>query len=167
MRRIQGFPPVIGPKPKLLILGTMPGKTSLAKGEYYGYERNQFWKLVYAVFGRQPAGDYAEKTAFLKSRGIALWDVLGECSREGSSADAAIRDEAPNDIPGLLQRYPSIRAVVFDGKKAQEFFRKHFPGPFRQRMCALPSTSPANARYSFEQKLERWNSIRKLLEEQG
>jgi hypothetical protein len=37
-----GFPPVVGPTSRVLILGSMPGRVSLAAGEYCAQPRNVF-----------------------------------------------------------------------------------------------------------------------------
>lgn len=156
---IQSFKPVVGSKPRILILGTMPGAESLRKREYYAYKHNQFWKIIYAVFGSKPSDNYADKVRFLKRHNIALWDVLSKCRRENSSSDSAIREEIPNKIPELLKAHPSIKRVFFNGRPAETFFKKHFKGPFAQKLYLLPSTSPANATYTFKEKLKRWNRI--------
>ncbi len=162
--RIQGFPPVIGRKPLVLILGTMPGRMSLIKKEYYGHKQNQFWRIMFAVYGEEYSSAYADKIRFLKGRAIALWDVLDTCVRENTSADAAIKDGIPNDIPGLLAQYPSIQHLFFDGKTAEALFHKYFRDALTQKTHVLPSTSPANVNYTFRQKLVQWRKIRKVTE---
>ena len=36
----------------------MPSVASLEKQQYYGFGRNAFWKVIYAVLGREPDEDY-------------------------------------------------------------------------------------------------------------
>ena len=148
-------------RPRLLILGSMPGAASLARGEYYAHPQNGFWRVVAALTGAEADAPYSRRTAALRARGIALWDVLAECERPGS-LDSAIRNERRNDVAGLLERFPSIRAVGLNGGKALAVFRRevlpHLP-PQRGanlHVAALPSTSPAHARMTLAQKREAW-----------
>jgi G:T/U-mismatch repair DNA glycosylase len=50
METIISFDPVIGVGAKVLILGTMPGAKSLEVNEYYGFDRNQFWRIMGDLF---------------------------------------------------------------------------------------------------------------------
>ena len=155
---IRSFAPVIDQKTRFLILGTMPGEVSLAAGEYYAHRRNIFWKMMSLYFnnGRVWA-DYAEKISMLLEHGVGLWDNLESCDRVGC-LDSHIRNARPNDIGGLLQRYPGVEKVLFNGQKSYEFFKKyqHLPPEKSYDLVALPSTSPANAGISFEEKCRRW-----------
>lgn len=159
---IRSFGAIVGSKPRVLILGTMPGAESLRKREYYAYRHNQFWKIIYAVFGGKTSDKYTDKVKYLKRNKIALWDVLGKCRRENSSSDSEIREEIPNKIPELLKAHPSIKRVFFNGRPAETFFKKHFKGPFAQKLRVLPSTSPANASYTFSEKLKRWKKVKEV-----
>ncbi len=161
MAIIKSFRPLIGNDAEILILGTMPGNTSLQQHEYYAYKHNHFWKLIYAVFDQPPQAGYPAKVKYIKDNKIALWDVLSKCRRDNTSADTAIRREIPNNITKLLAEHSSIRDIFFNGKQAEKYFHKYFKGPFKQRLHLLPSTSPANAQYTFEQKLRSWRIILK------
>lgn len=121
----RSFQPLVGETPEILILGSLPGEESLRRQEYYGKPQNRFWPLMARLTDSPLPRDYAEKQAMLKAHRIALWDVVRAAEREGS-ADTDIRREVPNDIPALLNRYPTIRTVAFNGKKAAELFRKHY-----------------------------------------
>jgi TDG/mug DNA glycosylase family protein len=150
----------------------MPGRASLEKGEYYGHPRNHFWKIIYGLFGMTPQREYRRRLDFLMSRGIALWDVLAACSREGSS-DQAIRNEQYNDILALLETYPSIRLIACNGSKAERSLRRGLPegGSELERrgivLLRFPSTSPIPTRRhkSWEDKLIEWSRIADFLEE--
>ena len=134
----------------MLILGTMPSVASLEKQQYYGFGRNAFWKVIYAVLGREPDEDYELRKAFLLEHRIALWDVLKSCEREGSRDDR-IRNPEPNDFESFFERFKGIRYVCFNGNPARKYynFRRtgDHPGSFRP-----PSTSPLYA-VAFE---ENW-----------
>jgi len=156
---ISSFEPVIDKNCKILILGTMPGVKSLEKQEYYGHERNAFWKIVYALFHQEVADDYAQKKAFLLQQHIALWDVLKSCDREGSS-DSNIKKPISNDFKRLFKQYPNIEVIYFNGEPAEKLFKRFVSKTLSDTNILsyrLPSTSPANA-IKFEKKLERWST---------
>jgi hypoxanthine-DNA glycosylase len=140
------------------VLGTLPGEESLRRGEYYAHPRNLFWPIVFALFGESPPAVYAERLGFVASRGIALWDVCAAAERD-ASADATIRAEQPNAIHDLLDAYPAIRAVAFNGSGAQRLYDRHFARRPALLYLALPSTSPAHARLGFSEKLARWRAL--------
>ncbi|MDD4914004.1 MAG: DNA-deoxyinosine glycosylase [Methylococcales bacterium] len=163
VRQIYSFPPISAADARLLILGSMPGKVSLAAAEYYAHPRNLFWPILGELVGAAPALDYAERSRILKAHGIALWDVLESCRRDGS-LDTNIDKSSmvANDFAGFFSAHPHIGRVFFNGVTAEQTFRKQvlpvLDGniPVLQR---LPSTSPAHAALSFAEKLQSWRSI--------
>jgi hypoxanthine-DNA glycosylase len=162
----RSFPPVIDDRARVLVLGTLPGEESLRRGQYYAHPRNLFWPIIFALFDTAPVAGYAERLAFLAAHRIALWDVC-EVGERQASADATIRQETPNRIDRLLDRYPLISSVAFNGTGARRLFDRHFPRRLGLTYLALPSTSPAHARIDFAGKLARWTALRAALEEQG
>lgn len=162
MSVVRSFPPVIAPDARALVLGSMPGKASLAAGQYYAHPRNSFWPIMGDLLGAGPDLPYDKRLAMLTRNGIALWDVLDSCTRE-SSLDSDIDDASavPNDILGLLGEHPGISRIVFNGLKAETIFRKRVLSSVQSlgRPIAylnVPSTSPANAQIAYEKKLLRW-----------
>ena len=115
--KIHSFEPIINEKSSILILGSMPGLESLRKGEYYGYPRNAFWRIMFSLLGEMPTEDYSAKKRMLLARGIALWDVIGSCEREGS-LDSAIKNIRPNYFAGLYKKYPNIKHVFFQRRES-------------------------------------------------
>lgn len=158
---IYSFAPIIDESCKLLLLGTMPGVESLRRRQYYGNERNAFWRVIYGLFGKEPDESYEKKKAFLLEHSIALWDVLEACEREGSS-DGNIKDPVPNDFASLYLQYPNIRSVCFNGRFAgklyERFVEKRGVITSDKAFYYLPSTSPAYT-IAFEKKLEQWRAI--------
>ncbi len=160
---IHGFPPLARPTARLLILGSLPGVASLAAGQYYAHPRNQFWPMLGAVCGFDPADSYARRRTALAACGIALWDVVGHCARPGS-LDSAIDDATivANDFAAFLAAHRRIARVCFNGRKAEAAWRRHVqPGlpparPLEYRL--LPSSSPAHAGMSYRRKLKTWRS---------
>lgn len=157
--KIHSFPSISNPEATLLLLGTMPGVQSLAMNQYYGNPRNLFWKLVAAVFDEELPLDYNQKKEMLIRNKIAVWDVLQACERQGS-LDSAIIKEVPNDFTAFLNEHPNIRLIAFNGQKAAAFFKKHVTLSKEYTFITLPSTSPAHAGKTFEQKLKGWEVIK-------
>ncbi len=159
----RSFPPFADERSRVLVLGTLPGEESLRRVEYYAHPRNLFWPILYALFGGVPPRDYGERVAFLRTHRVALWDVCAAGERE-ASADSTIRREEPNAIDPLLDRYPQIRGVAFNGTGAERLYDRHFRRRPRLLYLSLPSTSPAHARLGFEAKLARWTALRAIVE---
>ncbi|WP_425497210.1 DNA-deoxyinosine glycosylase [Luteimonas flava] len=159
--RIRSFAPVVGDHARVLVLGSMPGVASLDADRYYAHPRNVFWPIVGALFGFDPALPYDARLAQLTARGVALWDVAGECVRPGS-LDARIEagSVVPHDIGGLLARYPGITRIRFNGAAAETLFRRHVLPTLDvvPDLLRLPSTSPAHAALGFEAKLAAWRA---------
>ncbi len=120
----SGLPPVVWESSRILILGTMTGDESLRKQRYYANPSNKFWLILSKVYGGPIGTDYGERLEFLRRKGLALWDVLRSCERSGSS-DGAIKSPVPNDFAALLEHYPRLQAVAFNGQKAETLFNKH------------------------------------------
>ncbi|HIS69034.1 MAG TPA: DNA-deoxyinosine glycosylase [Candidatus Gallacutalibacter stercoravium] len=159
------FPPIEPTDCRVLILGTMPSVQSLQKKQYYGHPRNQFWPLLFALWGLQAPPAYSQRVAFLYEKRIALWDVLQSCDRQGS-LDSSITRPAPNDLAGLIRRHPTLQGVCFNSANAAAFFRRLVGETPKQPAywIALPSSSPARA-MRFADKLEQWRPVRRLVEE--
>lgn len=174
MTRVRGFPPIANARARVLILGSMPGKASLAAGQYYAHAQNLFWRILGDVTGAAPGAPYADRTRTLKACGIALWDVLASCAREGS-LDSAIDDASsrPNDFVRFYRAHPWIVQVFFNGAKAEAAYRKHVlpalaGGLGPQRYRRLPSTSPANASMPRAHKERLWTqALRMALSDRG
>jgi hypoxanthine-DNA glycosylase len=163
MARLQGFPPVARVNAHTLILGSMPGVASLAAGEYYAHPRNAFWPVTGKLLDFDPDEPYAARIGKLIGAGYALWDVLGACRRSGS-LDAAIDPESLeiNPFAVFLAAHPHIDRVFFNGATAETLFRRHVMPTLQGRTLnyrRLPSTSPAHASLSIEQKALAWREI--------
>src|SRR5262249_23502800 len=140
----RSFQPFANRRSRVLILGSMPGPEALRKQQYYGFTGNHFWTILPALVGEPKTDNYPKKLAMLRRHGIALWDVIESCTRPGA-LDSAIRNHKPNDIPGLIGRYPNIRAIFINGQFAYKTFVKTFGETIDRPVTVLPSTSPANA----------------------
>lgn len=168
MSRVQSFAPIENAKARVLILGSMPGRASLAAGQYYAHAHNLFWRILGEITGAAPSLPYATRAGALKSSGIALWDVLATCKREGS-LDSAIDDATvrANDFAAFYRAHPRIEHVFFNGAKAEACYRRHVLPLLADAAASrsyrrLPSTSPANASMSRAHKQEVWRQALRL-----
>ena len=165
MSVVYSFPPVARADATVLILGSMPGKASLAASQYYAHPHNLFWPIVHRVFGAELADSYEKRLDLLQSRGIALWDVMKECDRHNSlDGDIVETSIVPNDFAVFFDGHRQIRHVFFNGAKAEQAFKRYvLPGLVNRgemQWVKLPSTSPANASIPFTKKLESWQRIK-------
>jgi len=152
-----GLPPVIDARTRLLVLGSFPGAASLAAGEYYAHPRNHFWPVLSALWGVDlRALPYRERLAAMNERGLGLWDIYASCRREGS-LDQAIEDAVFNDFAGLRRLAPALQAVAHNGAESARA-RRHIAA-LGLASLRLPSTSPANASWSFARKLDAWRTV--------
>jgi hypoxanthine-DNA glycosylase len=155
---LSGLAPVIDAQVRILVLGSFPGAASLAAGQYYAHPRNQLWRLLSAVFDDDLAAlPYEERLPRLLAHRVGLWDVLGACEREGS-LDSAIRNPAANDFERLRVLCPLLETVGFNGQASGKFAARFADAGYRT--VVLPSSSPAHASLSFDEKLRRWRSLR-------
>ena len=159
----RSFQPIAAPDAEILILGSMPGQASLSANQYYAHPRNAFWPIMAKLFGFDLDAPYAARVKAIQVAKIAVWDVLFTCTRPGS-LDSDIEPDSliANDLAGFLQQHPAIKRVFFNGTKAESCFRKHIAPTLVASSITwqrLPSTSPAHASLSFEQKLTDWRTI--------
>ena len=153
---LHGLPPVIDTRARVLILGSFPSAASLAARQYYAHPQNQFWRIVGAVIGRPlKEMDYPDRIAAVQAAGIAIWDVFASCERAGS-LDTAIRDAVPNPLAALGKSALALRRICFNGRMAARRIREVEAMGFEA--LVLPSTSPAHAGMTFEEKLARWRA---------
>lgn len=141
----------------------MPGAESLRRGQYYANPQNHFWRIAARWTELDPTAPYEDRMAVLTRAGIAFWDVLASCERLGSG-DAKIRSPEANDFRAFFGGHPQLRHVFFNGRKAAELFARLVSGslgePIGERSFqTLPSTSPAHARLSLEEKARAWEVV--------
>ena len=156
-RIVHPFSPVYNSESRILILGSFPSAASRAQEFYYGHPRNRFWPLLAAVLEVEEPHIIEEKKQMLLQHHIALYDAVTACTLSGS-ADASMQSIVPADLSEIFRAAP-IRAVFANGNKAYEVCTKRIG----ITAIKLPSTSPANARFRFEDLLTSWKQIRRYL----
>jgi TDG/mug DNA glycosylase family protein len=161
----RGFEPIAGASARVLILGTLPGRASLARAEYYAQPHNSFWRLMGELFDAGPDRPYAARTRRLVERHVAVWDVCAAAQRAGS-LDASIARQTIrcNDFSRFFAAHPCIRLIGFNGRVAAGFYERlvlpDLTEPWQRiRRIALPSTSPAHAAMPYAEKRRRWQVI--------
>ena len=153
---LVGLAPLIDRRTRLVVLGSFPGVASLNVQQYNGHPRNHFWAILSALWGVDlVALQYAQRVSEVLARGLGVWDVYASCRREGS-LDSAIEQPVLNDLAGLLQQAPGLRAVAHNGGESARAMRH--TQALGVPVFKLPSTSPANASWSFERKLAAWRA---------
>jgi len=165
MADVRGFAPIAQESATVLILGSMPGRESLTRQQYYAHPRNAFWPIISALFDLAESG-YEEKARELAENGVAVWDVLQACFRCGS-LDSNIDDSTivTNDFHSFFVNHCKVARIFFNGTKAESVYRKYVlpqlgPDWAELPLKRLPSTSPAHAGMSLEQKTEAWKAVR-------
>jgi hypoxanthine-DNA glycosylase len=159
---------------EVLILGSLPGERSIAVQQYYAQERNAFWRIMGELCGAEPQMVYPARLKRLCASGIALWDVVAAGERRGSLDSAIVTSTiAVNDFHAFFAAHARIRLICFNGRKAENLYiRRVLPmlpveaAGIESRL--LPSTSPAHAARSYEQKLALWSeALRGRLEQRA
>ena len=158
--RLTGLAPLISDHTRMLVLGSFPGASSLARQQYYAHPQNGFWKILQAIWPSSPfdirADSYEKRINALLDHGIGLWDVYASCEREGS-LDSAIRQPQVNDLAALHRRCPELRLIGHNGGESYRHARHS--RTLGLPVVHLPSTSPANASWSFDRKLQAWREV--------
>lgn len=155
--RLQGLGPVLDADTRLIVLGSFPGVASLRAQQYYGHPQNVFWKILCELWGLPLAQrPYAERVQALREHGLGLWDVYASCEREGS-LDSDIREPVLNDLASLRQHCPHLEAIAHNG--GESFRHARHTRALGLPVYRLPSTSPANAGWSFQRKRDAWAEV--------
>ena len=151
---VHPFPPLWDAGSRVLILGSFPSVKSREAAFFYAHPQNRFWPLLAALFDAPVPGTAAEKRALVLGNRLALWDVVGRCEISGSS-DASIRDAKANDLRPILAG-ADIRAIFCNGGTSWGLYQKLCRSALGRDAGKLPSTSPANARWTLEALTNTW-----------
>ena len=158
----SGFAAIADPLAKILILGSMPSIKSLQQQQYYAHPRNAFWPIMSELFDFDQTLSYEQSCQHLINNQLAVWDAIKTCHRPGS-LDQHIDSTSlvANDFTHFLQCHRHIEQIFFNGAKAEQVFNRYVLSSLNEQQLTitrrrLPSTSPAHAAQSFEQKLVLW-----------
>ena len=157
---LTGLAPLVSQQTRLLILGSFPGVASLQAQQYYGHPRNHFWPILGVILGCSPdkmrASSSEKRSKWLLDQKLGVWDVYAACEREGS-LDSAICGAMLNDFSRLVHLCPNLQAIAHNG--GESFKHAKHTQLLGLPVYKLPSTSPANASWSFERKLVAWREV--------
>lgn len=151
------FPPLFDKNSRVLILGSFPSVKSREQSFFYGHPRNRFWRVAAAVFNSPVPRTIKEKTDFALSHNLALWDVIASCDITGSS-DSSIKNVTANDLSPILKN-SAVRRIFVNGKTAEKYYNMFTKEKLGIKAVCLPSTSPANAAWTFEKLVKAWSVI--------
>ena len=155
------FEPVYDKNTRILILGTFPSVKSREYGFYYGHPQNRFWRVLSGITDSQLPVSIQEKKEFLLSHHIGIWDVIKSCTIKGSD-DSSIKNVVVNDLNKIIDTC-DIKQIFCNGGKSFELYKKYCEKNTNLKAIKLPSTSPANARFSLEKLINEWQIIKNFL----
>jgi hypoxanthine-DNA glycosylase len=151
---IHPFDPLYDEHSKILILGSLPSVKSREQGFFYGHPQNRYWRLIAAIFDEPVPQNIEEKKALVLNHHIAMWDAIYSCDIIGSG-DSSIKNVVPTDLSKII-RNSDIKRVFCNGKTSGAVYHKYQEPLLGIEATVLPSTSPANAAWSFERLVEVW-----------
>ena len=152
------FDPYINKESRVLILGTFPSVKSRENNFYYSHKRNRFFPILCSIYNEPLPLSIEDKKKLLDKYHIALYDVIYSCDIVNSD-DSSIKNVTPIDIVSLLKEHPAITKIGITGKKASKLFNKYLKDKVDIPVIYLPSTSPANARISFDNLVKEYKKI--------
>lgn len=151
------IPAVYDKNSKILILGSFPSVKSRENQFFYHHPQNRFWKVLANIFKEDVPSTIEEKKSLLLRNNVAVWDVIASCEIEGSS-DSSIKNIVVNDIKPIIEK-SNINMIFCNGSKTYSLYKKYISKNININFIQLPSTSPANARYSLDKLIEDWKVI--------
>jgi hypoxanthine-DNA glycosylase len=128
---------------------------SLQAQQYYGHPRNQFWPLLAALWAADLADwPYAQRLALCCAARPGPVGRLRPLPPPGSLDSATSEAAEPNDLAGLVARCRGCALIAHNGGESARAMR--ITRALGLPVLRLPSTSPANASWSFERKRAAW-----------
>ena len=165
MSQTHPFKPIFDKNSKILILGSFPSVISRKFGFYYTNPQNRFWRVLAAILNAAVPESTDEKIKFLLSHHIAIYDAAISCEIEGSS-DAKMSKIVPVNLKPIFKA-ANITRVYANGGKAYEICKKYLEDEIikstKNEVVKLPSTSPANAKFSLEKLVHEWTVVAEVL----
>jgi len=157
-KQTHPFKPIFDQNSKILILGSFPSIVSRKFGFYYANPQNRFWRVLAQILNVPPPASTEEKIKFLLAHRIAIYDAAICCEIKGSS-DAKMTAVVPANLEPIFSDAHIVQ-VFANGGKAHEICEKYLKTQILnatgKEPIKLPSTSPANANFSFERLVQEW-----------
>ena len=167
MSQTHTFKPIFDRNSKILILGSFPSVVSRKFGFYYANPQNRFWRLLAGILNAPLPESIDEKIKFLLTHRIAIYDAAISCEIKGSS-DAKMTAVSPANLEPIF-KVAKITQVYANGGKAHEICEKYLKTQILNATgkppVKLPSTSPANANFSFERLVQEWTIVAEALKD--
>lgn len=154
---IHPFEPLYNSQSKILILGSLPSVKSREQGFFYGHPQNRYWKLMAALLKEAVPKTIEEKKSLILSHNIAMWDAVYSCDII-MSEDKTIKNAVTTDLLPIIQS-SRITHIFCNGNTAGAYYARFQEKQLGIRAVTLPSTSPANAAWSFERLTKAWSVI--------
>ena len=166
MSQTHPFKPIFDKNSKILILGSFASVISRNFGFYYTNPQNRFWRVLAGILNAAVPESTDEKIKFLLFHHIAIYDAAISCEIKGSN-DAKMSKIVPVNLKPIFKE-ANIRQVYANGGKAYEICKKYLEDEIikatKNEVIKLPSTSPANAKFSLEKLANEWTVIARTLE---
>ena len=166
MSQTHPFKPIFDKNSKILILGSFPSVISRRFGFYYANPKNRFWRVLAGILNAAVPESRDEKINFLLSHHIAIYDAAISCEIVGSS-DAKMTAVTPANLEPIFKT-TNITQVYANGGKAYEICKRYLEDEIikatKNEVIKLPSTSPANAKFSLDKLANEWSVIANELE---
>ena len=167
MSQSHPFKPIFDKNSKILILGSFPSAPSRKLGFYYANPQNRFWRVLAQILNAPLPASMDEKIKFLLARRIAIYDAAICCEIKGSS-DAKMTAVVPANLEPIFSGARIVQ-VYANGGKAHEICEKYLKTQIlnatSEESVKLPSTSPANANFSFERLVQEWTVVAEALKD--
>lgn len=154
---VHPFGPLYDSRSKILILGSLPSVKSREQNFFYGHPKNRYWRLMAKLLEEAVPETIEDKKALVLNHRIAMWDTIYSCDIIGSS-DSSIKNVVPTDLSKII-RDSEIMHVFCNGKTSGAYYQKYQEPLLGISAVVLPSTSPANASWSFERLFEAWSVV--------
>ena len=165
MSQTHPFKPIFDKNSKILILGSFPSVVSRKFGFYYANPQNRFWRVLAGILNAPLPESTDEKISFLLIHRIAIYDAAISCEIKGSS-DAKMTAVLPANLEPIFSG-ARIAQVFANGGKAYEICKKYLEDEIlkatKNVVIKLPSTSPANAKFSIDKLANEWSAIAEAL----
>ncbi len=148
----------VPPVASVIIIGSFPGRGHSVENEnewFYESKRNQFWKIISAVYQTE-LPDVKQKKKLFREKGIAIGDLFYKANRmNDNNSDNSLQVIEYNDreLSKIFKR-KQFRCVFFTSKFIEKEFKRLFP--FMENIACLPSPSPRVATISLDEKIKAY-----------